>query len=63
MAHKKKVDQKAFNSNFVAQSFDIGPGHKGAQRGAKIYKKGTSTKNPHEKDAFLKRTGPQLPKV
>jgi len=59
--HKKKVDQKAFDSNFTAQSMDIGPGHKGAQRGKKIYDKGKSTDNKHERDTFLKKTGPQLP--
>ena len=42
-------------------SFEIGPGHRGAMRGKKIYDKGKGTTNPHEKDAFLKRTGPQLP--
>lgn len=63
MAHKKKVDQAAFNSNFVAgnPSFDIGPGHRGAQKKQKIYNKGKSTDNPNEKDTFLRRTGPQLP--
>ena len=25
---KHRVDQKAFGSNFVSQSFEIGPGHK-----------------------------------
>ncbi len=58
---KQRVDKKAFHSNFVAQSMDIGPGHKGAQRNQKIYNKGKGTSNPHEKDTFLKRTGPQLP--
>jgi hypothetical protein len=58
---KNKVDKKAFDSNFVAQSMDIGPGHKGAQKKQKIYNKGKSTDNPNEKDVFLKRTGPQLP--
>ena len=47
----------------VASSFEIGPGHKGAQRNQKIYNKGKGTSNPHEKDTFLKRTGPQLPLV
>ena len=42
-------------------SFDIGPGHKGAMRGSKIYNKGKSTTNPNEKDAFLKKSGAQLP--
>ena len=45
----------------VANSFEIGPGHKGAQRNQKIYNKGKGTTNPHEKETFLKRTGPQLP--
>ncbi len=58
---KHRVDQKAFNSNFVSQSFDIGPGHKGAQKKQKIYNKGKSTDNSNEKDTFLRRTGPQLP--
>lgn len=58
---KHKVDQKAFGSNFVSQSFDIGPGHQGAKKKQKIYNKGKSTDNPNEKDTFLKRTGPQLP--
>ncbi len=57
----KRVDQRAFNSNFVSQSFDIGPGHQGAKKKQKIYNKGKSTDNPNEKDTFLKRTGPQLP--
>ena len=30
-------------------------------RGKKIYDKGKGTSNPHERDTFLKRTGPQLP--
>ena len=45
----------------TAQSFEIGPGHKGAQKKQKIYNKGKSTDNPNERDTFLKRTGPQLP--
>ncbi len=43
------------------QSFEIGPGHKGAQKTQKLYNKGTGTDNPYEKKEFLKRTGPQLP--
>jgi hypothetical protein len=61
---KKKVDSKAFNSNFVAGSFNhpIDPaGHKKVNKGAKIYNKGKGTDNPNERDAFMKRTGPQLP--
>jgi hypothetical protein len=42
-------------------SFDIGPGHKEAQKTQKLYNKGSRTDNPHEKEQFLKRTGPQLP--
>ena len=45
----------------IAQSFQIGPGHKGPQKKQKLYNKGKSPDNPHEKDTFLKRTGPQLP--
>ena len=55
---KKKKDRKDLT---IAQSFQIGPGHKGAQKKQKLYNKGKSTDNPHEKDTFLKRTGPQLP--
>ena len=54
--------RKKARSRMYAQSFDINPrDHKGAQKKQKLYKKGTSTDNPNEKDAFLKRTGPQLP--
>ena len=35
--------------------------HRDAQRTEKLYKKGTGTDNPYEKEIFLKRTGPQLP--
>ena len=42
-------------------SFDIGSGHKSAMKNTKIYNKGKRTDNPHEKEIFLKRTGPQLP--
>ena len=55
---KKKKDRRDLT---IAQSFQIGPGHKGAQKKQKLYNKGKSTDNPHEKDTFLKRTGPQLP--
>jgi len=60
---KKKVDQKAFDSNFTAQSMDIGPGHKGAMKGKKIYDKYKGTDNKHERDAFEKKTGALLPKL
>ena len=60
----KRVDTKAFASNFVAQSFDINSSsHRRANKGAKIHKKGAGSKNPYEKEIFLKRTGPQLPGV
>ena len=55
---KKKKDRKDLT---IAQSFQIGPGHKGAQKKQKLYNKGKSTDNPNEKEIFLKRTGPQLP--
>lgn len=42
-------------------SFEIGPGHKDAQKTQKLYNKGSRTDNAHEKEQFLKRTGPQLP--
>ena len=57
----KKRQKEKSRRYLTAQSFEIGPGHKGAQKKQKIYKKGTSTVNPHERDTFLKRTGPQLP--
>ena len=56
MASKKKKEELK-----IATSFEIGPGHKGAQKKQKIYNKGKSTDNPNERDTFLKRTGPQLP--
>jgi len=48
-------------SKRIAQSMQIGPGHKDAQRRRKIYDKGQRTDNPHEKEIFLKRSGPLLP--
>ena len=45
----------------IAQSMDIGPDHKRAQKTQKLFIKGKGTNNPHEKGEFLKRTGPQLP--
>lgn len=56
-----KVDDSCVKMNEA--SFEIGPGHKGAMRGKKIYDKGKGTTNPNEKDTFLRRTGPQLPLV
>ena len=35
--------------------------HKNKQRNQKLYNKGKGTDNPNEADAFLRRTGPQLP--
>ena len=58
-AQASKYERK--HERKYAQSFQIGPGHKGKQKTEKLYKKGKSTDNPNEKDAFLKRTGPQLP--
>ena len=55
--------KKLRRSKKTAASFEIGPGHKGAQKKQKIYNKGKGTDNPFEKETFLKRTGPQLPKV
>jgi hypothetical protein len=37
--------------------------HNQLKRQQKIYNKGKGTDNPNEADAFLRRTGPQLPKV
>jgi len=54
-------NRKDRNDLTIAASFEIGPGHRGAMRGKKIYDKGKGTTNPHEKETFLKRTGPQLP--
>ena len=48
-------------SHRIAQSMDIGPDHKRAQKTQKLFIKGKGTNNPHEKGEFLKRTGPQLP--
>jgi hypothetical protein len=46
----------------LAQSMPIDPKkHKDAQKQQKLYNKGKGTDNPHEKDMFLKRSGPQLP--
>ena len=47
--------------HLIAQSMDIGPDHKRAQKKQKLFIKGKGTDNPHERDVFLKRTGPQLP--
>mgnify|MGYP001261225625 CR=1 FL=1 len=35
--------------------------HRQKTKGSKIYNKGKSTTNEHEKEMFLKRTGPRLP--
>lgn len=59
MANKKKSRKDLT----IAASFEIGPGHRGAMKGKKIYDKGKKTTNPNEKETFLKRTGPQLPLV
>ena len=57
----KKRQKEKSRRYLTAQSFEIGPGHKGKQKTEKLYKKGKSTDNPNEKEIFLKRTGPQLP--
>ena len=54
-----KVDDSSVK--ITEGSFTIGPGHKGAMKGSKIYNKGKSTTNPNERDAFLKKSGAQLP--
>ncbi len=54
-----KVDDSSVK--ITEGSFTIGPGHRGAMKGSKIYNKGKSTTNPNEKDAFLKKSGAQLP--
>jgi len=54
-----KVDDSSVK--ITEGSFTIGPGHRGAMKGTKIYNKGKSTTNPNEKDAFLKKSGAQLP--
>lgn len=59
MRNRKNKSNK--ESLMIGASFEIGPGHKDAQKKQKIYNKGKSTDNPNEKDVFLKRTGPQLP--
>ena len=48
-------------SLMIGTSFEIGPGHNKKKQTEKLYKKGKGTDNPHEKEMFLKRTGPQLP--
>lgn len=48
-------------SLMIGTSFEIGPGHKPAQKKQKLYNKGKGSDNPNEKEIFLKRTGPQLP--
>ena len=61
---KKKKDRKGRKDLTIAGALpgaiDINA-HRKNMRTEKIQRKGQSTTNPHEKDAFLKRTGPQLP--
>ena len=48
--------------NFAQMLPPIDPAaHKNKQRNQKLYNKGKGTDNPNEADAFLRRTGPQLP--
>jgi hypothetical protein len=64
---QEEVSEEGYQEGYETEtdlteaSFDIGPGHRGAMKGKKIYDKGKGTTNPNEKDAFMKRTGPQLP--
>ena len=51
----KRVDTKAFASNFVAQSFDINSSsHRRANKGAKIHKKGAAQKSIRERNLSQK---------
>ena len=55
---KKNKDLK------ISQFFEIdSSAHKQKQKIQKLHNKGTKTDNEHEKDTFLKRTGPSLPLV
>jgi hypothetical protein len=56
-----KSKKKTRKDLTIAASFEIGPGHKDAMKGKKIYDKGKKTTNPNEKEVFMKRAGPQLP--
>ncbi len=58
---RNRTNKSNRDSLLIGTSFEIGPGHKDAQKKQKIYNKGKSTDNPNEKDVFLKRTGPKLP--
>ena len=55
--NKKKKDLK------ISQSMDVGDSDaiKKIRQTRKIRQKGESTTNPHEKETFMKRTGPRLP--
>ena len=55
MQKKKKKDLKIAGG--LNHPIDYS-GHKKVNKGAKIYNKGVNTDNPHEKDTFMKRTGP-----
>ena len=58
---RNRIKKSNRDSLLIGTSFEIGPGHKDAQKKQKIYNKGKSTDNPNEKEIFLKRSGPQLP--
>ena len=61
---KKKKDRKGRKDLTIAGAFpdkiDINA-HRKNMRTEKIQRKGQSTTNPHEKDAFLRKAGPQMP--
>ena len=58
MQKKKKKDLKIAGSmNHPNDPTNF----KKIQRQQKIYDKGKGTDNPHEKETFMKRTGPRLP--
>lgn len=50
---KHRVDQKAFSSNFVSQSFEIGPGHKGAQKNRRSTTKAKALLTPTKRTHFF----------
>ena len=62
--NKKTMDTLKQNESaeLDEMNFEINPAaHRQQMKQKKIYNKGQSTTNPNEKDAFMKRTGPQLP--
>ena len=59
MEEKKKKDRLKIAGG-MNHSIDF-ENFKKIQRQQKIYNKGKGTDNPHEKETFMKRTGPRLP--